>query len=69
VKGRIDGNGILTAKMPASTANLTVDVLVDFPSTDPAVESESLAVLAKSFGILPDIRRADQGEIPAPKSW
>ena len=68
IKARIDKNGILTATMPVAAANQTVDVLIDFPAKGAAAESEFLTLLEKSFGMLPDLKRADQGELPPPKA-
>ena len=69
VKARIDRNGISTATLPVSAANLTVDVLVDLPPKDSAAESEFLKLLANSFGSMPKIRRAEQGELPLAAVW
>ena len=69
VKGRIDKDGRLTAMMPLTTANQTVEVLVDFSERNPVAESELLNLLEGAFGMLPELKRADQGELPPSKSW
>ena len=69
IRGRVDKNGVLTAKLPVCAGEAYVDLLVDWPPKSSDIKSSFDRILAESFGSIPDLERSDQGELPLPKNW
>lgn len=68
-RGRIGDDGVLTVKLPAGSGKGVVDVVLEWPLRPSMTNDEFKRLLDETYGIMPDIERADQGRQARANDW